>query len=303
MRLSRWYVCAVLPALMSTAHANEPAMALTLWPGDPPGKKIELPPEADATGPDDAMVAGRRVIRLGNVSIPTIAVYRPEPALDTGAAVIICPGGGHHILAWDLEGTEVAEWLNSIGVTGIVLKYRVPSRNPDRRWEAAVQDAQRAVSLVRSKSFEWKLDPERVGVLGFSAGGETAGLTAVFGNDRTYESVDAVDDVSCRPNFAALIYAAGFAERGQPRLKEYVRVTADTPPMFFVHAFDDGVPVANCLLMMQALKESNVPGELHVYPTGGHGYGLRPTAEPVTTWPARCEEWLRRSGWLNREST
>jgi acetyl esterase/lipase len=290
-----------LLSLANSTFADEPAAELKLWPGDPPGELVELPPEVDTTGPDDGLVAGRRVIRLGNVSIPTITVYRPPSALDTGAAVIICPGGGHHILAWDLEGTEVADWLNSIGVTGIVLKYRVPSRNPDRRWEAAVQDAQRAVSLVRSNAAEWELDPERIGILGFSAGGETAGLAAVFGNDRSYAAIDAVDDESCRPDFAALIYAAGFAERDEPRLKEYVRVTAETPPMFFVHTFDDGVPVANCLLMMQALKAAGVPSELHVYPTGGHGYGLRPSEEPVTTWPARCEEWLRRSGWLERE--
>ena len=297
------YASAIVLALASSVCARKPELQLNVWPGDPPGEKVELPPEEDTTGPDGRLVAGDRVIRLGNVTTPTISVYRPQPETDTGAAVIICPGGGHHILAWDLEGTEVAGWLNSIGVTGIVLKYRVPFRNPDRRWQAAVQDAQRAVSLVRSRAAEWELDSERIGVLGFSAGGETAGLTAVFGNDRTYESVDAVDEVSCCPDFAALIYAGGFVDREEPRLREHVRVTAETPRMFFVHAFDDNVPVANCLLMMQALKEAGVPSELHIYPTGGHGYGLRPTDEPVTTWPARCEEWLRRSGLLQREET
>lgn len=287
---------------VSSLNAAEPSLVLNVWPDRPPGDTADLPPEADTTGPDGRQVAGRRVIRIGNVSTPTISLFRPAPEKDTGAAVVVCPGGGHHILAWDLEGTEVAEWLNEIGVTGIVLKYRVPFRNPDRRWEAAVQDAQRAMSLVRSRAEEWKIDPARIGILGFSAGGETAALTALLGGKRQYAAIDAVDDVPSRPDFAALIYSGGLAERDNSRLREHVRVTQESPPMFLVHAFDDNVAAQNSLLLFLALKEQNVPSELHVYHTGGHGYGLRRTDQPVTAWPERCEAWLRASGWLTASS-
>ncbi|MBI1344880.1 alpha/beta hydrolase fold domain-containing protein [bacterium] len=276
--------------------AAEP-LVLNLWPGRPPGDTKELPPEADQTKPTDKLIAGRRIIKLGNVSTPQIAVYRPTSVPANGAAVVICPGGGHHILAYDLEGTEVAEWLNTLGVTGIVLKYRVPFRDPERRWSAAVQDAQRAMSLVRSHAKEWELDPERIGILGFSAGGETAGLATLL-TERQYTPMDAVDEVTMRPDFAFLIYAAGFEEKGQGRLKDYVKVTEATPPVFFVHAFDDGVSVQNPLLLASAMKAAGRPCELHLYTTGGHGYGLRPTEEAVTRWPVRAGEWLREHGYL-----
>lgn len=289
-------------AALTLGRAADPApQILNVWPASAPGETKALPPEADTTKADGQKVGGRRLIRLGNVSTPQLAVYRPSQDKDTGASVIICPGGGFNILAYDLEGTEVAAWLNSIGVTGIVLKYRVPARDPQQRWKAAVQDAQRAMSLVRSRAAEWKLDPQRIGILGFSAGGSAAGLTALFGQSRQYDAIDAIDQVSSRPDFALLIYAAYFVERGQtvinPNLP--VSITKDAPPMFFVHAFDDGIPVQNALLLAAELKKVNVPAEVHVYDVGGHGYGLRPVPElPVTTWPKRAEEWLARRGLL-----
>ena len=277
----------------SVASAAEP-IAINVWPGKPPGETKELPPEADQTKPEDKLIAGRRIIKLGNVSTPQITVYRPSPEKDTGAAVVICPGGGHHILAYDLEGTEVATWLNEIGVTGIVLKYRVPFRDPEKRWQAAVQDAQRAMSLVRSKAAEWKLDPKRVGMLGFSAGGQVAGLVSIFNEQRQYEPVDDIDRISCRPDFAVLIYPGGFEEKGQPKLKDEVKVTKESPPMFFVHAYDDGVTALNTLLLAAELKKVGVSAEVHVYATGGHGYGLRHVeGQPVTDWPQPCEAWLK----------
>lgn len=279
--------------------AAEP-LVLNLWPGTPPGETRTLPAEADLTKPEDKLIAGRRIIKLGHVSTPQIAVYRPEPAKDCGAAVVICPGGGHHILAYDLEGTEVAEWLKTLGVTGIVLKYRVPFRDPDRRWSAAVQDAQRAMSLVRARAAEWKLDPRRIGICGFSAGGQTAALTALLSHDRQYPETDASDHLSSRPDFAILVYTGGLLEKGDEKLQEVVQVTKDTPPMFFVHAFDDPVSVQNSLLLASALKKSAVSAEVHLYATGGHGYGLRPTHEAVTHWPERAGEWLRERGWLTR---
>ena len=294
--LSRVLPVFVLAIVWRPATAAEP-LVLDLWPDTPPGETKELPPEADQTKPEDRLIAGRRIIKLGNVSTPQIAVYRPEPGKDTGAAVVICPGGGHHILAYDLEGTEVAEWLNSIGVTGIVLKYRVPFRDADRRWRAAVQDAQRAMSLVRGHAGEWKLDPERIGLLGFSAGGQTAALASLF-SERQYAAIDDFDQLPWRPDFAILVYPGGLTERDDARLRDEVTVTSAAPPMFFAHAFDDNASVQNSLLLASALKQAGGSAELHVYATGGHGYGLRPTDEAVTRWPLRAGEWMRERGFL-----
>ena len=171
MRTPPLHYLAATTALLATTFAATPAVTLDVWPGTPPGETKPLPPEADQTKDTDKLIAGRRIIKLGNVSRPQLAVFRPAREKDTGAAVVICPGGGFNILAYDLEGTEVAEWLNSLGVTGIVLKYRVPARDPERRWLAAVQDAQRAMSIVRSHAGDWGIDPKRIGILGFSAGG------------------------------------------------------------------------------------------------------------------------------------
>jgi acetyl esterase/lipase len=293
------HTLALALALASQAIAAEPS-TLNLWPGKAPGETKELPPEADQTKDTDKLIAGRRIIKLGNVATPQITVYRPAPAKDTGASVIIAPGGGFNILAYDLEGTEVAEWLNTLGVTGIVLKYRVPARDPQKRWLAAVQDAQRAVSLVRSRAGEWKLDPQRIGILGFSAGGATAGYTALLFEQRQYTPVDAVDQVSSRPDFALLIYPGGFVDQKTGALNEAVKVPKNCPPMFIASAWDDHVTVLNSLLLGVELKKAGVPVGMHLYPTGGHGYGLRRTEEPVTTWPDRAAEWLRHGGWLKR---
>jgi acetyl esterase/lipase len=287
--------------LEATSFAAEPQV-VNLWPAKPPGEMKELPPEQDLwNDAKDKPVGDRKIIKLTNVSIPTLTIYQPAPEKATGTAVIICPGGGHHILAFDHEGTEAAEWLASLGVTGIVLKYRVPARSPEKRWEAAVQDAQRAVSFVRSQAAEWKLDASRIGVLGFSAGGETAGLTALFLNERTYASVDAVDQAACRPDFAMLLYPGGFVEKENlTKLRDYVKVSKETPPIFMVHAYNDNVPVQNCLALALELKRANVSTELHMYATGGHGYGMRQTGEPVNHWPQRAEDWLRKHGWLKK---
>ncbi len=294
--MPRFILLALLAASLSAA---EP-LVLNLWPGTPPGDTKALPPEADQTKPTDVLIAGRRIIKLGNVSTPQLAVYRPAREKDTGAAVVICPGGGFNILAYDLEGTEVAAWLNSIGVTGIVLKYRVPFRDPQQRWLAAVQDAQRAMGLVRANASAWGLDPRRVGILGFSAGGATAAYATLLGEARKYAAIDRADAQPCRPDFALLIYSAGFVDRGGSEFKPAIPLpTQAPPPMFFVHAFDDGVPVQNALLLAAEVKKLGGSAEVHVYDTGGHGYGLRFVPEkPVTTWPARAAEWMTRRGLL-----
>jgi acetyl esterase/lipase len=278
------------------AEEAKPSLVQPIWPGKPPGETKELPPEQDITKPDQQDPGGKPIIRLTNVSIPTISLYRPAKENDTHTAIIICPGGGHHILALNHEGTETAEWLTTLGVTGIVLKYRVPSRTPDgQRWLAAVQDAQRAVSLVRAEAKQWELDPQRIGILGFSAGGETAGLTSYFA-DRQYPAIDEVDQVSFRPDFAMLIYPAYFEKKGEPsKLREDVTITKNAPPTFLVHAWDDPVTVFSSLHIATELRKVGVPTELHIYATGGHGYGMRETGENVNSWPQRAADWLRQS--------
>jgi acetyl esterase/lipase len=286
-------------AVSSTALAENPAQ-INVWPGKAPGETKELPPERDTTTEKSRKVAGRRVIRLGNVSTPTITIYRPEPKKDTGTSVIICPGGGHNILAFDLEGTEVAEWLTTIGVTGIVLKYRVPARERTNRFRAGVQDAQRTVSLVRANAAKWKLDEQKIGICGFSAGGEVAGLTSLWNDKRTYDSIDDIDKTSCRPDFAMLIYPAYMADRKTAKLRDDVVVPKNAPPTFFVHAFDDPVTPLTSVLLFAELKKMGISSELHVYSEGGHGYGLRKTDKAVTTWPARAETWLKVQGLLGK---
>lgn len=287
--------------LVAGRVAAEPVKVIDLWPGAAPGEKGDIGVEKDTTKPADGLIAGRRLIRLGNVSKPTITLYRPPAEKDTGAAVIVLPGGGYHILALDLEGTEVCEWLNSIGITGVLLKYRVPKRAGLEKQTAALQDAQRVFGLTRQHAKEWGLDPQRVGVLGFSAGAHLAASLCASNSVRSYPSVDDADQLSCRPDFTFLIYPAYLTRdnKGETIATE-VAVTTNTPPTFIVMAQDDPVRVENALLYSLALQGAKVPVELHVYPTGGHGYGLRRTKDPVTAWPDRAADWLKSRGLLEK---
>jgi acetyl esterase/lipase len=291
----------LLLSCLSSGLAAEPA-PIPLWPGVAPDEPKPLPPEADMTKPTDPLIAGRRIIKLGNVSTPTITIYRPDPAKDTGATVVVCPGGGYHILALDLEGTEVCTWLNSIGVTGVLLKYRVPARPGQERYAAALQDAQRAVGLVRHRAGELGLDPRRIGILGFSAGASLSAVLAGHYSTRNYPAVDAADAVSCRPDFMVLVYPGGFVEarQGDALRREYSVRKDETPPAFIAMAEDDPVGVENAVQYYLALKKAGVPAEMHLYPTGGHGYGLRRSEHDVTTWPDRAADWLQTGGWLKR---
>lgn len=256
-----------------------------LWPMKAPGEAKELPLEYDTTKPDGELVAGKRVIRITNVSNPQLAIYKPNPTIDTRTVVIIAPGGGHRILAYDLEGTEVAEWLNSIGVTAIILKYRVPGQHwsKDKRWLAAAQDGQRAMSIVRGRAEEIGVDPEKIGIMGFSAGGTPVLYTSLV-TKRLYEPVDQHDSFSFRPNFSAPIYTGGL-----PKDAEF---TDDCPPFFMVVTNDDFGPVGMAEMYI-ALKKAKKSAELHIYESGGHGYGLRKTDLPVTSWPVQMEGWMR----------
>lgn len=287
----------IVACAASLASAGEPTV-VDVWPGKVPGEAKEIGPEKY----EPQRPGQKEVKRLTNVSKPTLAIYRPAKEKDTGAAVIIAPGGGYNILAMDLEGTEVADWLNSIGVTGIVLKYRVPRREGQARDKppvGALQDAQRAMSLVRSKAGEWGIDPKRIGFLGFSAGGHlTAAVTTNY-DRRAYESIDDADKVSCRPDFAVLGYPAYLVKNNSSELNPDIRVTKETPPCFFFVAADDRLR-ENAVFMFLALRKLGVPAELHVYAGGGHGFGLRPSEHTSSTWPNACEAWMREMGLLDK---
>ncbi len=287
--------------LVPTLWAGAPARVVDLWPGVAPGENGDLGEERDLTKPTDQLIAGQRVIRLGNVSKPTLSVFKPATEKDTGAAVLVCPGGGYHILALDLEGTEVCEWLNSIGVTGVLLKYRVPKRPGLEKDAVAIQDAQRAMGLLRQHAGDWGLDARRLGVLGFSAGGHLSAALSTRFERRSYAPVDAADQLSCRPDFAVLIYPGYLTDKEQgDRVAADLPLSTNTPPMFLAMSQDDPVRVENVVQFGAALQAAKVPFELHVYPTGGHGYGLRRTENPVTSWPDRTADWMRASGWMKR---
>jgi acetyl esterase/lipase len=295
----RRFLLVLVPILVLAqvqAAADKP-LTLDVWPGKAPGETGQIGEEKLL----EPKAGEKKVARLTNVSKPTLSVFRPAKDKDTGAAVVICPGGGYNILAWDLEGEEVATWLNSIGVTGIVLKYRVP-RRPDQAKDkppiGPLQDAQRALSLVRSKAKELGIDPNRIGMLGFSAGGHLTAAAATNFDKRAYEPLDDTDKVSCRPDFAVLIYPGYLVAKDKDELQPDIRVSKDTPPCFFAHAADDGVSAENSVQMYRALRKAGAKAELHVYASGGHGFGLRPSDQPCSTWPQRCAEWLGTQGFL-----
>jgi len=288
-------ICCFWFGFFATA-ATEPT--LFLWPGQAPGEKGDISQEIDTTKPADNLVAGQRLIRLGNVSKPSITVFPAPREKATGAAVVICPGGGYHILAWDLEGTEVAEWLNQIGVTAVVLKYRVPARKDRAQFDAPLQDAQRAMGIVRSRAAEWGIDPARIGVLGFSAGAHLSAVLNSHCEQRTYPALDAADKISCRPDFVMLIYPGYLVEKSTTNLPPELKMNGKLAPTFIAQTEDDSVPVEGSLFYYLALKQAKIPAEMHLFAKGGHGYGLRPTADPVTRWPGLAESWLRDPGML-----
>jgi acetyl esterase/lipase len=275
--------------------ADSPSkQTIELWPGTPPGENgtSTIGEETTKTkGEGDAKV----VTSVTNVTKPTLTVYRPDNARDTGVAIVVCPGGGYTNLAWDHEGEQVARWLNSIGVTAALLKYRVPRRPDTPKGQPPIQalmDAQRALSIVRSKASDWGLDSKRIGILGFSAGGHLGAWASTNYDKRSYEPVDDADKVDIRPDFAVLIYPGGVTERGTTNLKPEIRITSETPQTFLAVANDDGLAESNVALYL-ALKHAGVPVELHIYGKGGHGFGMRSTDNPHSSWPQRCEDWLR----------
>jgi acetyl esterase/lipase len=237
---------------------------------------------------------------ITDVSKPTITIYEPPKRTATGTAILIFPGGGYWNLYWQLEGEEVAAWLNSIGITGVILKYRVPRRPGEREEEPALrplQDAQRAVSLVRSKAEQWSIHPRRIGVMGFSVGGHLAISVATNFRKRTYERVDEVDEVSCRPDFAISVYPGLLKANDKDELAPWLHVPPDAPPVFLVHGGEDIVSSPEeSVVMFRALKQANVPAELHIYAGATHGFGVRKTGRLSSGWTEACVRWLGHQG-------
>jgi acetyl esterase/lipase len=305
----------------SPGHTQVP-----IWPGEAPDPQPVKGPEAVAT--ESKPVAGNPWVYVGNVSRPTMTVYQPT-GKNTGAAVVVFPGGGYRILAIDLEGTEVCDWLTPLGITCVLLKYRVtdvgdyPKSGPYPESPMALEDAQRTVGLVRFHAAEWHIDPHKIGVLGFSAGGHLSAAMSTHFEKRLYPAVDAADQESCRPDFAVVLYpghlsleaAESDAAFGRKKFAVYypanadkqlglnpeVPVTSQTPPTFLLQAEDDHVDNVNdSLAYYIALKNAGAPVEMHLYAQGGHAFGLRLTEFPITRWPQLVETWLETIGMISQ---
>lgn len=290
-------LCAVTLTIGSSAIAGDQP-EIDLWPrGLPAGAK---PVEANRIKELKNKLTEERIYY---VDTPSITVYRASKATANGCAVVVCPGGGYNILAWPKEGLEVAEWFNSIGVTAVVLKYRVPRRDPDNPHVEPLEDAQRALRIVRHNAKEWGVDLGRVGILGFSAGGHLTAMTGMHWRKASYARVDEADDLSCRPDFICPIYAAYLGPDYNDRVAELgplVQVDAKTPPTFMAVTADDAYRGVQAALLFVELKKVNVPAELHIYSKGGHGYGIRPSEKPISTWHNRLGDWLKLQGLLNK---
>jgi acetyl esterase/lipase len=283
--------CALL-GFATTMAQNNPVL---LFPGNAPGETAQWAERADRDGGN---TGGHPVLRIMNVGEPTITYYPAPKETASGTAIVVCPGGGYNLLAYDLEGDEVCEWLNKLGITGVLLKYRVPRREGREKHDAPLQDVQRAIGYVRAHAEEYAINSTRIGVMGFSAGAHLAATASNNFAKRTYPQVDASDRVSCRPDFCLLIYPA-YLDADTFRITPELKVSPQTPPTFFIQTEDDKSYINSSLFYYYALKEAGVPARMHLYSKGGHGYGLRDTGAPVNEWPARAEDWFREIGVIN----
>ena len=288
-------ICAVVLCFASTVYgADKPV--IDLWPDGLPAGAVPMS-AAQIEKAKSKMTAERTTY----VEMPSITVYRAPADKANGCGVVVCPGGGYNILAWPKEGLELAEWFNSFGVTAVVLKYRVPRRSSVIHKEP-LQDAQRAIRMLRHHADEWNVDRKRIGVLGFSAGGHLTVMTATQWDKPAYAASDAIDKQECRPNFVCPIYAAYLGNDYKDNVAEIgslIRINKQTPPMFLAVTWDDSMRGAQSALLFAKLREAGVSAEVHVYARGGHGYGIRPSNKPVSKWHHHCEAWLRDSGFLN----
>jgi acetyl esterase/lipase len=286
----------------SPGHTQMP-----IWPGAAPDAQPVAGPEVSTTTGKEHLVAGKPWVAVGQVSRPTMTVYSPR-GNNTGAAVVVFPGGGYWILAIDLEGTEVCDWLTAKAITCVLLKYRVPGNGlepqsgPYPKSPMALEDAQRTVGLVRFHAAEWHIDPRKIGVLGFSSGGHLVAAISTHFEHRLYPPVDAADKESCRPDFAVALYPGHLWIGSKTfELNPDVPVTRQTPPTFLLQAENDDVDtVNNSLVYYIALKKAGVPVEIHLYAEGKHAFGLRPTKFPITRWPDEVETWLGTIGMISK---
>lgn len=308
-------------AILTFAQINSPAFAwepvaglkqIPIWPENSmPHKtgKFAVKGKEEDLKCSDMPVAGKPWLYTHHVSRPTVTLY-PAKGKNTGACIIVFPGGGYQILAMDLEGTEICDWFTARGVNCVLLKYRVPGEGvlPAAghypKSPIALEDAQRAVSFVRQHAKEWNINPKKIGVLGFSAGGHLSAAMSTH-HIPIYKKIDATDDVSCRPDFAVPIYPGRLAikqDDGTFKLNPDIKVTSKTPPVMIIQAQDDPVDrVENSLVFFQALRNANVPTEMHIYPKGGHAFGLRHTKNSITDWPELVMKWLSSMDLLHRD--
>lgn len=276
------------------AYAAEP-LVVNLWPGKAPGD-VGIKGEEYSRVYESPILKGPTRL-ITNVTRPSITIYSPPKEKNNGTAMLICPGGGYHDLFWELEGEEVAAWLNSRGMTGIILKYRCPRRPGDIKGEPPLgpqMDAQRAVSLVRARAQEWGIHPGRIGMVGFSAGGHLALATAAGFEKRQYEAIDDIDKTACRPDFAVCCYSGYLKVKDKDEIPPGIKLAVKTPPVMLLHSSDDKISEPeNSVLMYLALKRAGIPAELHIYSSGDHDFGVRQNDKLPSSWTGLCERWLQ----------
>ena len=297
---SVFFIMCMSASMLCVAEAREPDAVIDIWPGLAPGETTwetgtKLPRRATEKPP---------ATRVKDITRPQLNVFQPPAGKGNGTAVLIFPGGGYSYVVTDKEGSEAAEWLNEMGITAFVVHFRTKaSKSPPTQTNAKLppyserplQDGQRALSLVRKRAAEWGVKPDRIGVIGFSAGGQAAALVTTRFDERSYKAQDATDKISCRPDFSLLIYPWRLLDEKTGSLREVVTVSKETPPTFMAHAHNDSATPLSSIQFYTALKKNGVPAELHIYETGGHGYGMRPVENSnVDTFTKRAEDWLRR---------
>jgi len=273
------YIVAVFFMMFCITSFSQKKM-IEIWPDKVPG---EIKSKSDLV---IAPSHNDNVIRISEVTDPKLEVFIPEKMNEKHSAVIVCPGGGYNILAYNLEGTEIAQWLNKLGYVAFVLQYRVPKKRI-----GALQDLQRAIRVVRNDAAKWDINPQRIGVIGFSAGGSLCARSATLYNKKTYSPIDIVDEISCRPSYVMLIYPAYLDLGENNSLTPELKLTKDVPPIFMFQASDDYYGNSS-LVMGKALRDAKLTFEMHIVPTGGHGYGLRPGKLAPETWPSLAGRWM-----------
>ncbi len=300
--------CAATGAQTNVWQPSQGHIQVPIWPGAVPDPQSVPGPEGLSSNPGK-LIAGKPFLFVVNVTQPTMTVYAPK-GTNTGIAVVVFPGGGYNALAIDLEGTEICDWLTSRGITAVLLKYRAPTPKVGRYHESlqALQDAQRTLSLVRSSAYKWHINPRKIGVIGFSAGGHLVAATSTRFDKRSYPPLDSADQISCRPDFAIALYPGHLSPWYSDDPKAWtsteklgfnanITVTSNTPPTFLLQAQDDPVDdVRNSMAYSLALRNARVPVELHLYAEGGHAFGIRQTKFPISGWPKLVEAWLRTIG-------